>query len=165
MCGDSCMRRRHGHGQRAGAVPAAAVRQAERQAPARKSAAACRTYVGGTVWRLSVPAPSCPQHRSRTTALLFFIGLGLVLHCHGHLPQPRRGPDAGRHPQAPAQPGQRHHQPDGRRGRHADAADDDDLSRHRGYAPLFRRIPCAGAGDGRLCGRAVLADQGTGLRG
>ena len=78
---------------------------------------------------------------------------------------PRRGPDAGRHTQAPAQPGQRRHQPDGRRGRHADAADDDDLSRHRGYAPLFRRIPCAGAGDGRLCGRAVLADQGTGLRG
>ena len=37
---------------------------------------------------------------------------------HGCLPQPRRGADARRHPKAPAFQGQRHHQPDGRPGRH-----------------------------------------------
>ena len=33
----------------------------------------------------------------------------MLPHCHGHLPQPRRGPDAGHHPQAPALQGQRHY--------------------------------------------------------
>lgn len=52
---------------------------------------------------------SVPRHHARSTeaeqrpAVLHRPGAGA--HCHGHLPQPRRGPDAGRHTQAPAQPG------------------------------------------------------------
>ena len=119
--------------------------------------------LGGTILALLCLA-IMPAAQKQNNALLFFIGLGLVLIAMATYRSPAVAlmPDVT---QAPAQPGQRRHQPDGRRGRHADAADDDDLSRHRGYAPLFRRIPCAGAGDGRLRGRAVLADQGTGLRG
>ena len=162
-CARQLHRHRDGHGQRAGAVHAAAVRQAERQDPHENRP----PYAVHTGRHHS--GASVPRHHARSTEAeqrpAVLHRPGDAAHCHGHLPQPRRGPDAGRHTQAPAQPGQRRHQPDGRRGRHADAADDDDLSRHRGYAPLFRRIPCAGAGDGRLCGRAVLADQGTGLRG
>ena len=50
--------------------------------------------------------------------VLFIIVLGLLLVSMGTYRSPRRGPDARRDPQAPAQPRQRHHQPDGRRGRH-----------------------------------------------
>ena len=114
--------------------------------------------LGGTILALLCLA-IMPAAQKQNNALLFFIGLGLVLIAMATY----RSPAVALMPDVT--PGQRRHQPDGRRGRHADAADDDDLSRHRGYAPLFRRIPCAGAGDGRLCGRAVLADQGTGLRG
>ena len=120
--------------------------------------------LGGTILALLCLA-IMPAAQKQNNALLFFIGLGLVLIAMATY----RSPAVALMPDVTPKPlrsqGQRRHQPDGRRGRHADAADDDDLSRHRGYAPLFRRIPCAGAGDGRLCGRAVLADQGTGLRG
>ena len=106
--------------------------------------------LGGTILALLCLA-IMPAAQKQNNALLFFIGLGLVLIAMATY----RSPAVALMPDVTPKP----------RGRHADAADDDDLSRHRGYAPLFRRIPCAGAGDGRLCGRAVLADQGTGLRG
>lgn len=53
---------------------------------------------------------------------LFVVALGLLLLAMGVYRSPRRGAHAGRNPQAPAQQGQRHHQPDGRGGRHPDAA-------------------------------------------
>lgn len=118
--------------------------------------------LGGTILALLCLA-IMPAAQKQNNALLFFIGLGLVLIAMATY----RSPAVALMPDVTPKPlrSQGRHQPDGRRGRHADAADDDDLSRHREYAPLFRRIPCAGAGDGRLRGRAVLADQGTGLRG
>ena len=53
------------------------------------------------------------------TPLILFVGiLLLVLHQHGHLPEPSRGADARRDDKAPAQQGQRRYQPHGRCGRH-----------------------------------------------
>ena len=120
--------------------------------------------LGGTILALLCLA-IMPAAQKQNNALLFFIGLGLVLIAMATY----RSPAVALMPDVTPKPlrsqGNAVINLMGAVGGMLMLLDDDDLSRHRGYAPLFRRIPCAGAGDGRLCGRAVLADQGTGLRG
>ena len=93
----------------------------------------------------------------------FIIGAGNPADRHGYLPQPRRGADARRHPQAPALQGQRHHQPDGRPGRHhlpghyhiSVSQNKPRTGARFNYLPLFAIV--GGHHAGRPCRRSAAA--------
>ena len=120
-------------------------------------------------------APVCrqlPRSPRRRQDCPVYLRAGPAAGCHGYLPQPCRGPDAGYHPQAPALQGKRHHQSDGRGGRYSVSADhhlpipceERDL---RQLLPAVRH--CGrhyGGGPGRchvLCQRAGAGKKAAGI--